>query len=49
MNGSVLKAVRGELTFPNEKHLGLYANKFAADVKEPIVIWLEGELIRGAV
>jgi len=47
MNGSVLKAVRGELTFPNEKHLGLFANKFASDVKVPLVIWLEGDLGAG--
>ncbi len=47
MNGSVLEAVRGELTFPSEKHLEVFANKLASDVKVPLVIWLEGDLGAG--
>ncbi len=47
MNGSVLTANRGELTFPSEKYLELFANKFAPDVKVPLVIWLEGDLGAG--
>ena len=47
MNGSVLTADRGELAFPSEKDLEVFANKFASDVKVPLVIWLEGDLGAG--
>ena len=47
MNGSVLKTTHGELTFPFERDLELFANKFASDIQVPLVIWLEGDLGAG--
>ena len=47
MNDPVLETTRGELNFPREKHLELFANKFASNVKIPLVLWLEGDLGAG--
>lgn len=47
MNESVLETDRGERTFPSEKQLELFANKFASNIKVPLVIWLEGDLGAG--
>lgn len=47
MNESLLKTTHGDLSFPSERHLELFANKFASDVRVPMVIWLEGDLGAG--
>ena len=47
MNEPVLKAVRGEMDFPEERDLELFANKFASDLQLPLVIWLKGDLGAG--
>ena len=47
MNAALSKTSHGDLTFPSEKDLELFANKFASDIKVPLVIWLEGDLGAG--
>ena len=47
MNSPVAKTFRGEMAFPLEQDLGLFANKFASVLQLPLVIWLEGDLGAG--
>ncbi len=47
MNEPGLKAVEGQIHFPRELDLELFANKIASDMKLPLVIWLEGDLGAG--
>ena len=47
MNAALSKTSHGDLAFPCEKDLELFANKFASDIKVPLVIWLEGDLGAG--
>ena len=52
MTGSDLKAVQGEtaqgeMGFPCEQDLELFAKKFATEIQLPLVIWLEGDLGAG--
>ena len=42
-----MKTVRGELVFPREQDVEIFANKLAADLPLPLVIWLEGDLGAG--
>ena len=37
----------GEIKFPDEQTLNLFANKFSSDLQVPLVIWLEGDLGAG--
>ena len=39
--------VCGEMVFPNEHHLQIFANKFASVLQVPLVIHLEGDLGAG--
>jgi tRNA threonylcarbamoyladenosine biosynthesis protein TsaE len=47
MNKADSEAVEGEIAFPTEQELGLFANKFASDLRVPLVIWLQGDLGAG--
>lgn len=47
MNGQSSEAVAGDVTFPNERELEHFANKFACNIPRPLVIWLEGDLGAG--
>jgi len=47
VNESELKTVRGEMAFPSEKELEVFADKFASDLQLPLVIWLQGDLGAG--
>jgi tRNA threonylcarbamoyladenosine biosynthesis protein TsaE len=47
MNKADSGAVEGEIAFPTEHELGLFANKFASDLQVPLVIWLQGDLGAG--
>jgi tRNA threonylcarbamoyladenosine biosynthesis protein TsaE len=47
MSESEMIAVSGELAFPSERYLEIFANKFASDLQVPLVIWLEGDLGTG--
>lgn len=47
MNESLMTTTHGDLSFPSEQDLELFANKFASDVRVPMVIWLEGDLGAG--
>ena len=47
MNLPNLKTTQGDVTFPVERDLKLFANKFASNVRVPLVIWLEGDLGAG--
>ena len=47
MNDSGMSAARGEMLFPNEQELEVFANKFASDLHLPLVIWLQGDLGAG--
>ena len=47
MNKADSGAVEGEIAFPTEQELGLFANKFASDLQLPLVIWLQGDLGAG--
>jgi len=47
MNDSGIGAVRGEMLFPSEQELEVFANKFASDLHLPLVIWLQGDLGAG--
>ena len=47
MSEKKLNAGQGELAFPQEQDLIDFARQFAADVKAPLVIWLEGDLGAG--
>lgn len=38
---------RGQLAFPDEQQLNFFANKFAYEIRAPLVIWLEGDLGAG--
>jgi len=40
-------AASGHKDFPDEQHLASFANRFAAVVRAPLVIWLRGELGSG--
>jgi tRNA threonylcarbamoyladenosine biosynthesis protein TsaE len=42
-----MRATRGEVSFPREQDLELFANKFASEIQLPLVIWLEGDLGAG--
>ena len=41
------EVAQGEVTFPCEQDLELFANKFASEIRVPLVIWLEGDLGAG--
>ena len=47
MNDSGMSVVRGEMAFPSERGRGVFANNFAADLRLPLVIWLQGDLGAG--
>ena len=47
MNDSGMSVVRGEMAFPSERELGVFANNFASDLQLPLVIWLQGDLGAG--
>ena len=47
VSGPVLKPDQGEMVFPSERQLEQFANKFASDLRLPLVIWLEGDLGTG--
>ena len=47
MNDSGMSAARGEMLFPGERELEVFANKFASDLHLPLVIWLQGDLGAG--
>jgi len=47
MNDSGMSAARGEMLFPSEQKLEVFANKFASDLHLPLVIWLQGDLGAG--
>jgi len=47
VKGQVLKLEQGEIPFPCEKDLEVFANKFAAHIQVPLVIWLQGDLGAG--
>ena len=47
MNESVMTTTHGDLSFPSERDLEVFANKFASDIRVPLVIWLEGDLGAG--
>ncbi len=47
MSGVAEKMSHGELDFPREQDLQLFANKFASVLKVPLVIHLEGDLGAG--
>ena len=42
-----LKMLTGKASFPEEEDIGVFANKFASDLRVPLVIWLEGDLGTG--
>ena len=39
--------MQGEIHFADESAVGSFANKFASELKVPLVIWLEGDLGAG--
>jgi tRNA threonylcarbamoyladenosine biosynthesis protein TsaE len=47
VKGPVLRPDQGELVFPDERQLEKFANKFASDLRLPLVIWLQGDLGSG--
>jgi tRNA threonylcarbamoyladenosine biosynthesis protein TsaE len=47
VNDSALSAVQGEMAFPSERELEVFASKFASDLRLPLVIWLQGDLGAG--
>ena len=47
MNDPGISAVRGEMVFPSERDLEIFADKFASDLHLPLVIWLQGDLGAG--
>ena len=47
MNDSAMGAARGEMVFPDEHALEIFAKKFASDLHLPLVIWLQGDLGAG--
>ena len=47
MNDSGMSAVQGEMLFPSEQELEVFAKKFASDLHLPLVIWLRGDLGAG--
>ena len=47
MNDSGMSAARGEMLFPGEQELEVFANKFASDLHLPLVVWLQGDLGAG--
>ena len=42
-----LKTVTGQASFPQEEDIEVFANKFASDLRVPLVIWLDGDLGTG--
>ena len=44
---TVLKAVTGQASFPQEEDVEVFANKFASDLCAPLIIWLDGDLGTG--
>ncbi len=47
MSTPFLKTVQGEVSFPAELDIEVFANSFASDLYLPLVIWLEGDLGTG--
>ena len=47
MKVPLLKTAQGDVAFPDERDLELFANKFASNIRVPLVIWLEGDLGAG--
>lgn len=47
MNDSGMGVVRGEMAFPSERELEVFANHFVSDLHLPLVIWLQGDLGAG--
>ena len=47
MNNADSGVIEGELAFPTEQDLVLFANKFASDLQLPLIIWLQGDLGAG--
>lgn len=44
---SAAQISRGQIEFPDEQQLESFANKFAYEIRAPLVIWLEGDLGAG--
>jgi tRNA threonylcarbamoyladenosine biosynthesis protein TsaE len=47
MNDSGLKPLQGDMTFPCERDVEVFANIFSTDLQLPLVIWLKGDLGAG--
>ena len=47
MNNADSGVIEGELAFPAEQDLVLFANNFTYDLQLPLVIWLQGDLGAG--
>lgn len=47
VTGPILKPFQGEMTFPSEQDIEIFANNFASDLQVPLVIWLQGDLGTG--
>lgn len=47
MTGSDAVSIQGEMAFPVEADLEIFANNFASKLQVPLVIWLQGDLGAG--
>ena len=47
MNAQGARAASGKIAFPCERDVETFANKFASELRVPLVIWLEGDLGAG--
>lgn len=47
MTGNDMQSTKGRIAFPCEPDVKAFANKFASELKAPLVIWLEGDLGAG--
>jgi len=47
VRAQAVTATRGKMSFPCEQDICIFANKFASDLKVPLVVWLEGDLGAG--
>jgi len=43
----LIEPLTGELVFPSERDISVFANKISSDLPVPLVIWLEGDLGAG--
>ena len=47
MSDSGPNSLQGDMSFPCEKNIEVFANKFSSKLQVPLVIWLEGDLGAG--